>query len=131
MIVPGSLRRWFVVHFVADLLFAVPLFFAPGPFLRALGWQAVDPVSSRIVAAALVGIGVQSWRGRDESVEVFRAMLSLKLLWSATATLGVLWSALTGAPVMAWAFVVIFGAFHGLWLHYWLKLRGATAQGAQ
>ena len=50
-VVPPSLRRWFVVHFVADLIFAVPLVLAPGPTLRALGWNAQQPWP---VAAAFI-----------------------------------------------------------------------------
>lgn len=123
MVVPSSLRTWFVIHFVADIVFAVPLFVAPEAFLGLLGWETIDPVTTRIVAAALVGIGVQSLLGRNESAEVFQAMLSLKVLWSATATLGILWSVLSGGPPFAWAFVGIFGAFNVIWTRYWLLLR--------
>ena len=96
--VPPALRRWFVVHCVADWLFAVPLFFAPEAFLGALGWTVVDPATSRAVAAALVGIGTQSFLDRGAGVEVYRTMLSLKVLWSATACLGLAWTALGGGP---------------------------------
>ncbi|MCB9568892.1 MAG: hypothetical protein H6710_17040 [Myxococcales bacterium] len=123
MKVPPSLRLWFVVHFVADIAFAIPLFFAPEAFLSLLGWQTIDPVTTRIVAAALVGIGVQSLLARHESAEVFRAMLSLKVLWSATATLGILWSVLDGGPPFAWAFVGIFALFNVVWTRYYLMLR--------
>ena len=80
MSLPKTLRWWFVVHFVADVLFAVPLFLAPRAFLGALGWTAVDPVATRLVAAALFGIGIQSLLGRDESPATFRAMLNLKII---------------------------------------------------
>jgi len=121
--VPPSLRRWFVVHFVVDLLFAVPLLAAPELLLGWLGWIAVDPVAARLVGAALVGIGVQSWRGRHEGREVFRAMLDLKLLWSATATVGLLVSLLQGAPVATGLFAAVFAAFFCLWGSYRLRLR--------
>jgi hypothetical protein len=121
--VPQALRNWFVVHFVADWLFAIPLFVAPNAFLRLLGWQQVDPISARIVAAALVGIGTQSLIGRNEHVIAFRAMLNLKVLWSATATLGILWSVLDGGPVMGWGFVAIFAGFNALWSYWRWRLR--------
>lgn len=122
---PPSLRTWFVVHFVADVFFAVPLFVAPRAFLGALGWAAVDPISTRLVAAALFGIGVQSLLGRRESAETFRAMLNLKIIWSAAATLGIVWSQLEGGPMMGWAFAAIFGGFNGLWSYYRWRLRVA------
>jgi len=56
--VPSALRRWFVVHFVADLIFAIPLVVAPVATLRAIGWTTVDPVAPRLVGAALTAIGI-------------------------------------------------------------------------
>lgn len=54
--VPTSLRRWFIVHFVADVVVAVPLLAVPTMFLRTLGWAAVDPIAARMVGAAFTGI---------------------------------------------------------------------------
>jgi hypothetical protein len=122
--VPPALKRWFLVHFAADWLFALPLFFAPRAFLGALGWREVDAVSARIVAAALVGIGTQSLLGRDDSVGSYRTMLNLKILWSATAAAGILWSCLEGASPLAWGFFGIFLAFNGLWSYWRWRLRG-------
>lgn len=121
--VPVALKNWFTVHFLADWLFAVPLFFAPRAFLGALGWTAIDTVTARIVAAALVGIGTQSLLGRHATVDSYRTMLNLKILWSATATLGILWSCLEGAPPMAWGFFGAFLAFNGLWSYWRWRLR--------
>lgn len=122
--VPDSLRTWFVVHFVADLAAALPLFVAPRAVLGALGWAAVDPIATRLVAAALLGIGIESLLGRRASAETFRAMLNLKLIWSGSAALGALWSQLDGGPPLGWAVVAIFGGFHTVWLYYRLRLRG-------
>ncbi len=122
--VPASLRRWFVVHFWADLLFAVPLLVAPEALLRPLGWTAADPVSARLVAAALLGIGVQSLLGRNDGVEAYRAMLRLKCIWSGAALAGLLLSLAQGAPALTWVFVAIFAAFAALWNSYRVRLRG-------
>ena len=127
MTVPPSLRSWFVVHFWADVLFAVPLFIAPRQFLGLLGWPCVDPLATRLVAAALFGIGIQSLLGRSEGIETFRAMLNLKIIWSATATIGLIWSQFQGGPVLGWAFVAIFAAFLALWLRYRMLLRELVA----
>ena len=35
--VPGSLRRWFVVHFMVDMIFAAPLMLAPFFILNLFG----------------------------------------------------------------------------------------------
>jgi hypothetical protein len=124
--VPESLKRWFVFHCVADVVFAIPLFVAPVAFLTALGWQHVDPIAARLVAAALFGIGIQSYIGRNESRETFIGMLNLKVIWSFAATTGLIWSQLEGGPPMAWGFVAIFAFFHAVWLHYRIRLRAAS-----
>jgi hypothetical protein len=121
--VPSSLRTWFVVHFVADMLFAIPMMVAPTFTLTLFGWPSVDPITTRLVGAALVGIGGQSLLGRHEDVSVYRAMLSLKCLWSGAAVLGLIVSIAQGAPVMAWAFLAIFVTFAMIWNYYRIRLR--------
>lgn len=121
--VPASLRRWFVIHFVADLAFAVPMIVAPHFTLRAFGWTVVDPVTTRLVGAALVGIGVQSLLGRDEGPESYRSMLSLKCLWSGAAVVGLSLSIAQGAPRMTWVFLAIFVSFAAVWNYYRLLMR--------
>ena len=44
--------------FIADIVSAVPLFIAPVYCLELLGWPSPDPVATRMVAAALFGIGL-------------------------------------------------------------------------
>ena len=121
--VPRALRCWFVVHGVVDWVFAVPLLVFPETLLRALGWTVVDPMAARGVAAALVGIGTQSLLSRNSTVAVYREMLSLKILWSFTATLGFAWTALTAGPRVGWVFVAIFALFNIVWVYWWSRLR--------
>ncbi len=122
--VPDKLRTWFVVHFVVDMLFAIPLFLAPEWMLTLFGWQTVDPLTSRLVAAALFGIGIESFLGRKAGLEAFRGMLNLKLIWSFGAVLGIGVSlALAGGgPFMGWVVMAIFVVFFFLWLYYRVKL---------
>lgn len=122
--VSDRLRFWFVVHFVVDMLFALPLFIAPHWMLQYFGWQTIDPFTSRMVAAALFGIGIESFLGRNGSAETFRAMLNLKLIWSSGAVLGIgLSLAATGGPFMAWVVLALFVAFFFLWAYYRFQLR--------
>lgn len=120
--VPGSLRTWFVIHFVADVVVAIPLFISPD-LLLLLGWQHVDPIATRLVCAALFGIGIESWLGRAGTVESYRSMLNLKIIWSAAATLGVLLSMLKGGPLAGWGVLGIFAIFNGIWTYYRVRLR--------
>lgn len=127
--VPPALRAWFVVHFVADILFAVPLLVAPGVLLGLFDWPAVDPLSARLVGAALVGIGVESLLGRGATLQSFATMLRLKVLWSATASVGILVTMLQGFEGMAWPFLVIFVTFNALWTYWYLRVKALLALG--
>lgn len=118
-----GLRRWFVIHFVADWLFAVPLMLAPVFTLTVFGFQTIDPFAARLVAAALMGIGGESLLGRNASAETFRAMLNLKIIWSGAALAGMLVTLLqSAAPPFGWAIVAIFAVFNGVWVWYRLQL---------
>lgn len=123
MDIPASLRRWFVVHFIVDIAFAVPLMVGPVSTLRLLGWTTVDPVATRLVGAALAGIGIQSLLGRNESSDAFRAMLGLKCIWSGAAVVGLALSMAQGAPPLTAALLAIFVVFAVVWNYYRLQLR--------
>lgn len=120
--VPDRLRWWFVVHFILDVAAAVPLFVAPTQLLGGLGWQSVDPIATRLVAAALFGIGIESYLGRNAGVDAFRGMLNLKIIWSGSAVVGVLWSQLEGGPPAGWGVFAIFAGFNLLWVRYRIVL---------
>lgn len=118
--VPPMLRTWFTIHCVVDLLFALPLMIAPVTVLTLLGWTAVDPLATRLVAAALIGIGLESFLGGGNGREHYLGMLRLKVLWSLAANLGIALSIAQGAAPMAWLFQGIFVFFSALWIRYFL-----------
>jgi len=121
--VPKSLRVWFVIHFVIDIIIAIPMLLVPELLLPLFGWSVVDPITSRLVGAALLGIGVESLIGRNASRDVFKAMLNLKILWASGAILGIGLGLVAGGPPIAWIFLAIFTGFLGLWAYYRVKLR--------
>ncbi len=121
--VPNGLRTWFVIHFVADVLFAIPLLFFPQTFLALVGWETYDPILSRLVGAALMGIGVESLLGRNTNVDTFRAMLNLKVIWASSALFAIGAGLVEGAAPIAWAFLGIFIIFWFVWVYYRIKLR--------
>jgi hypothetical protein len=121
--VPNLLRNWFIAHFWIDILFAIPLFFSPEYFLQLLEWQSFDPVTTRIVAAALFGIGIESYLGRNKDLAGYKGMLRLKIIWSFFASVGILISLLEIAnpPIMGWMIFAIFVTFHMVWI-YWYRI---------
>jgi len=121
--VTGSLRLWFVIHFVVDIFIGIPLLLFPEWAMPLFGWKTVDPITSRVVGAALMGIGIESYLGRNASVEVFRAMLNLKLIWSSSAILGIGLGLWQGGPQAGWLFLGVFVIFWVVWIYYWRRLR--------
>ena len=127
--VPAALRMWFVIHFVIDVVVGLPLFFAPREVLGMFGWIAIDPFAARLAAAALMGIGIESFLGRNAAREAFKGMLQLKLIWSAFAAVGLAWSTLEGNlkyPLIGWLLTGTFAAFHALWWYWLLRLKDKT-----
>ena len=121
--VPKSLRVWFVIHFVLDVVSAVPLLVAPEFTLSLFGWITIDPFAARLVAAALMAIGVESLLGRNGSAETYRATLNLKIIWAGTAILGMGITMISGGPPLGWLFLAIFGLFLPVWIRYRFLLR--------
>jgi len=121
--VPASLHLWFVIHFVVDYLFAIPMFIAPEWFLSLFGFTVVDSVTARLVAAALFAVGGISLLSRNESVNTYNSLLKLKIIWSVSAIAGLLVSLWQGAPVLLWLVVLVFALFCGIWSYYFRKLR--------
>lgn len=122
--VSQGLRRWFILHFWVDMLFAVPLFLAPALTLSVLGFAPADPLFVRLVAAALFGIGGTSLLVRSESAEVYRVLLLLKMIWSGVAILALLWSIVEDPTVPGlYLGVFLFIVFFIVWRKYAAQMR--------
>ena len=121
--VPNSLRVWFVIHFVVDMITGIPLLLFPELIMPMLGWSPIDPISTRVVGAALMGIGIESYLGRNASRDVFRAMLNLKVIWASSAILGIGLGIWMGGAKAGWLFLGIFVVFWFVWIYYWNRLR--------
>jgi hypothetical protein len=44
--VPRSLRIWFIIHFAADMLFAMPLMALPQLTLEFFGFSVIEPLTA-------------------------------------------------------------------------------------
>lgn len=123
--VPQALRNWFLVHFIIDIIFAIPLMFIPVLLLGSLGWQVVDPIAARLVAATLFGIGLESLLCYKASAETYRSMLNLKIIWSTGAIAGLIISLLQedqGRLIVLTLLLLVFLFFNGLWVFWKIKL---------
>ena len=125
MPVQKSLKLWFFVHFVIDMIFGIPLMIAPVKILTWIGWTSVDPFTARLVAAALLAIGIESLLSRNAPIQAFKSLLSLKIIWATTAIVGILISITTTPeyPKVAWAFIGSFLFFDIVWIYWQIKLK--------
>ena len=121
--IPPSLRIWFIIHGIVDLLFAIPLVSYPKQTLTFLGWTIIDPFATRLVGAALLGMGLVSLVEVKKDIEHYRSLLNFKMTWSFFAIIGVFMSIMEGAPPFGWVVFIIFVVFFGVWTHYLKKLR--------
>lgn len=128
-VVPKALSYWFIVHFIIDMAVAIPLFFFPEQALELAGWESIDTILARIVAAAFFGIGIESLIGRNASIDGFRNMLNLKIIWSLAAILGITWSMIEGSqgrPLIIWFALFSFIVFHLVWWYWRIRVRKMT-----
>jgi len=120
--IPNSLHHWFIIHFIADMLFGLPLIFAPGWLLGLFDIPNCEVVMARLVGAALIGIGGISLVARNKSFEVYDTLLSLKIIWSAAATIGLFISYYSIRNIyillIAWIFII----FAAIWWYYKIRL---------
>ena len=78
---------------------------------------------TRLVAAALFGIGIESLFGRNSSRESFKTMLNLKIIWSMGAIGGLLLSVgQSSADCIVWVILFTFVAFNILWVYWRIRL---------
>ena len=123
---PSALRTWFVAHFAVDWAVGIPLLVAPESLLRFFGWHEIDPIATRLFAAALLAIGGQSLLGRNGSVNEFRAMLNLKLIWAVAAVIALGIGAQSGGPALTWLGLAVFVGFFCVWLYWRIRIGRAV-----
>ena len=129
MEVPRTLRAWFVAHAVVAVAAALPLLVAPELALHRLGWTTVDPASTRLLGAALLALGGESFLARDAEVAVYRAMLRLNVIWSFAGAAGLVVTIGAGAPPATWAVLSALIIFAGVWLHHAIRFRQLESAG--
>ena len=121
MKVPKSLQNWFLIHFIVDLLFGLPLFFAPTYFLNLFGLQA-EPYTARLLGAAVIGIGTTTYF-MTKNIKSFKFALERKIAWSLSAILAILITLFEGGSKVGLIILAIFAIFSVTWIYYWRKIK--------
>jgi hypothetical protein len=127
--VPRALRICFLAESLFQILCAVPLMLFPNGVLGMCGWTTIDPVATRLVGAALFGIAGASLLSRRTSLETFRALLRLKILWTGAAVFSVVLSIDQGALASAWLLLLIVAGLGAMWTYWLQRLMALSAYG--
>jgi hypothetical protein len=114
--IPKSLVIWFKAHFLVDVIFAIPLIFFPGWLLNLLSLPTENLFLARIIGAALLGIGGASIFCKKK--EHYEIMLILKIIWSISAILVLVYSAVFENSLILGILALIFLVFSIAWIYY-------------
>lgn len=120
--IPTSLRTWFVIHFIVDMIFGLPLLIAPVWLLGIFGIPIAATLTARLVGAGLISIGVMSFFARNENIPVYHALLNMKIVWSITAMIAILIYLYEGGVSIVWLLFVLFLIFNLVWTYYKVRL---------
>lgn len=102
------------------MCFGIPLLFFPQIILNLFGFFSQEYIMARLVGAALIGIGGSSVFAKTK--ENYDILLTLKVIWSISALIGLLISFLVTYQKTILIFIFIFGIFSSVWVYYKVRL---------
>lgn len=120
--IPRSLRTWFKIHFIVDLLVAIPLLFFPEWTLIFLSLPGENILAARLVGAALIGIGGNSLLMNKAGYDAYMVMLKLKIVWSSAALVALILEITRNPAPTVLIIFMIFLLFSLLWNSYHYRL---------
>jgi hypothetical protein len=141
-----GLRNLFFVHAIVGAIFGIPLFLFPGRFLTLVGWRPewvelpplelglsipgttfVDPVTTRLLGAAMIALAFSSllgWRASDWSE--LRYLVALEAIFCVLGVIGILiplprlgWT----MPTIGWVTMILLAIFAMAWVVVWWQYR--------
>ena len=117
-----------IVYYMYGLLglfFGMGLLLAPGRFLGVVGWAPVDPLLSRLLGAALLGMAWMAWRMvRSTDHHLVSLGVEMFLIFNLLGSIGLLRHLLVANwPFMVWALCVVLLVFSLIWVMVWFSLR--------
>jgi len=100
------------------MIFGIPMFLAPVWASGLLGIEDQSALTIRLVAAALLAIGGISLLVHKSSVEVYQALLKLKIIWSLFAIIAILISLISSFSFELLVVLIVFCIFSTTWIYY-------------
>ena len=113
---------------VLCLLAGAPLLLAPGRFLGFFEWAPVDPLISRLLGGALLGMAWGAWRAvRAGGAKPALYLVEIFFAFTILGAIGLLRHLLAAYyyPLMVWVLFWVLLLFGVLWTVNWWQLRKA------
>ena len=111
------------------LVVGVLLLLAPGRFLGTIQWAPVDPLISRMLGAALIGMSWGAWRAvRSENTKLASSLVEIFLIFTLLSSSGILRHLVkTHWPLMVWGLFIFLALFALDWILILFQLRKVPA----
>lgn len=118
-----GLKALFLVHFIAALIFGLPLLLVPAAFMGVLGVRLTDPEAFRLVGAAVLSVGASSWYSyKAAEWEKVKIVVQTEIVWTVLAALAILYGLLfAGTASALWLNAVIMAGFAVAFIYYYSK----------
>lgn len=120
-----SINVIFLVHAIVAAVLGLLLLIIPGRFLGLLGWAPIDPILSRVLGAALLGLAWGSYRGwRATERHQVAILAQVDALFCVLACVGIARHLAVAAwPWYVWLLFAGFAAFAIAWIIVLAALR--------
>ena len=118
-----ALKTTFLVHSIVALILGLLLLLLPGRFLNLLGWAPIDPLSSRLLGAALIALSWGSFRGwQAVTRDQVKILLELEAVFTVLGSIGLLRHLLFAPyPLIAWVTFLFLAVFAIAWVAFLIK----------
>ena len=115
----------FYLFGILCLVVGVLLLLAPGRFLGTIQWAPVDPLISRMLGAALLGMSWGAWQAlHSESTKLVYVLSEIFLIFTFLSSLGLLRHLVkTHWPFLVWGLFIALALFALDWVLILFQLR--------
>ncbi len=124
-----TLENAFLVHSMVDLAIGIPLWVFPMWSLKQIGVKNPkdsDILMTRLVAGALIAIGIASYVGRNARDDQLQVFILMKIVWSFMAILTLLMALFSKNSQydkkVLFILLIFFFIFNVTWGYHYLRI---------
>ena len=121
--ISSGLKMLFLVHFVAGLVFGLPLLLIPGIYMGWFGILVPDVEPYRMVGAAILAFTASSWYCYQAAEwDKVKIVVQAEIVWTVLATLALSYGLLFARqPTAQWINAIIMAGFAVAFIYFYSK----------